>query len=71
MPTYMVRCFNGAHQPESKDYYSLDAKDEVAAAIKACGSETLINIGKPGDLRALVHTNPPKSSPKAFFRQPS
>ena len=50
MPTYMVRCFNGVHQPESEDYYSLDAEDELAAAIKACGSETLINIGKPGDL---------------------
>jgi hypothetical protein len=64
-------CFNGAHQPESEDYYSLDAEDELAAAIKARGSETLINIGKPGDLRTLVHTIPPKSSPNAFFRQPS
>jgi hypothetical protein len=35
MPTYMVRCFNGAHQPESEDYYSLDAEDELAAAARS------------------------------------
>jgi hypothetical protein len=69
MPAYLVRCFNDAHRPESPDYHPVDAEDELSAAIKACGGESLIRAGKPGDLRALVHTNPPKSAPKAFFRQ--
>jgi hypothetical protein len=69
MPAYMVRCFNDAHKPESPDYHPVDAEDELAAAMKACGGEPLVSGGKPGNLRALVHTNPPKSAPKAFFRQ--
>jgi hypothetical protein len=53
MSQFMVRRYNGGDRPET-DYYSVDAEDELAAAIKACGGEPLIRGGKPAALRALV-----------------
>jgi hypothetical protein len=70
MATYLVACFNGADRPMTEDYRRVDAQNELAAAIKACGGEPLIEAGKPDDLRALVHFSPPKGHPKSFFRSP-
>jgi hypothetical protein len=47
----------------------LDAEDELAAAIMAGGGEPLVRGGKPGDLRALVHKNPPKFFLKTYYRR--
>jgi hypothetical protein len=70
MTTYLVACFNGADRPETEEYRRVDAESESAAAIKARGGEPLIDGGKPGDLRALVHSSPPEGRPKSFFRSP-
>ena len=47
MSQFMVRRYNGGDQPET-DYFSVDAEDELAAAIKACGGERLIRGREAG-----------------------
>lgn len=41
MSQFMVRRYNGGDRPET-DYYSVDAEDVPAAAMKTCGGEPLI-----------------------------
>jgi hypothetical protein len=38
-----VACFNGADRPETEEYRRVDSESELAAAIKACGGEPLID----------------------------
>jgi hypothetical protein len=69
MSQFMVSRYNGGDRPET-DYYSVDAEDEPAAAMKTCGGEPLIRGGEPGDLRALVKCVPARGRPIAFHRTP-
>ena len=50
MSQFMVKRYSGGDKPET-DYFSVDADDELAAAMKACGGAQLIRGAKPGDLR--------------------
>ena len=65
MSQFMVKRYNGGEKPET-DYFPVDADNELAAAMKACGGAQLIRGGKPGDLRALVKPVPANGRPKEF-----
>ena len=70
MSQFMVKRYSGGDKPET-DYFPVDADDELAAAMKACGGAQLIRGGKPGDLRALVKPVPANGRPKKFHRPPA
>ena len=65
---FRVKCYRGADRPLG-EYLPTWADSAKEAAEQACGEE-LIENGKPGHLRAVVNTMPPRRHPWTFYTPP-
>ncbi len=65
MPRFMVRCFEAA-QWDGIEPRDIEARDEQAAAERACGGP-LAEAGKPGQLRAEVWPASKPAAKKMFY----
>ena len=57
---FSVRRYDGADRASS-GYVTVEAGSAKEAAERVCGEALTENGGKPGKLRATVHTKPPTS----------
>ncbi len=62
---FRVRCYKGGDRPLD-GYQAIMADSAKEAAERAC-CERLVEGGQHAQLRATVHTVPPRGTPRSFF----